>query len=321
LRPIKTKILVVCPGGAISGGPELLHQLVHELREAQADAAICYVPLWRDFEIPTPYHAYNVEQRAWSDEKDQIIVIPESLTKYLRIIKHSTPYVWWLSVDNYLFLPKYPGIINGIYRVYECIFGQKSAMDSMLHIRHLAQSKYALNFLAKHDIVGDILTDYLSSEHLNKNLNHRERKNIVAYNPAKGMAIHDLIIRSNPDINFVPIQNMNRSEVSELLASAKVYMDFGNHPGKDRIPREAAIAGCCVVTGKRGSAAFAEDVPIIEKYKLCDTSPELQNLFRSLVTSIFADFEDHQKDFATYRNAIKAEPGHFRRQVHQIFGN
>lgn len=59
---------------------------------------------------------------------------------------------------------------------------------------------------------------------------------------------------------------MTRDEVAKLLSTAKVYIDFGNHAGKDRIPK-AAISGCCVITGKDGSAKFYEDVPIDEEFK------------------------------------------------------
>jgi len=33
----------------------------------------------------------------------------------------------------------------------------------------------------------------------------------------------------------------------------QVYIDFGHHPGQDRLPREAVQCGCVVITGKRGS--------------------------------------------------------------------
>lgn len=29
------------------------------------------------------------------------------------------------------------------------------------------------------------------------------------------------------------------------MRKAKVYIDFGFHPGKDRIPREAVMCGAC----------------------------------------------------------------------------
>ncbi|MGC8677909.1 MAG: hypothetical protein ACP5UF_06830 [Hydrogenobaculum sp.] len=90
---------------------------------------------------------------------------------------------------------------------------------------------------------------------------------------------------------------MTRDQVIETLQKAKVYIDFGNHPGKDRIPREAAILGCCVITGKRGSATFFEDVPIPEEYK----------------------FEERYQDFNYYRQVIRNEPTKFLENLKKIF--
>ena len=61
---------------------------------------------------------------------------------------------------------------------------------------------------------------------------------------------------------------MTEREVEDCLSQAKVYIDFGGHPGKDRIPREAALCGCCVVTGRRGAAGNDVEVPINQSYKL-----------------------------------------------------
>ena len=45
------------------------------------------------------------------------------------------------------------------------------------------------------------------------------------------------------------------------------YIDFGPHPGMDRLPREAALAGCVVITNREGAAGFNEDVPLPSEFK------------------------------------------------------
>ena len=52
------------------------------------------------------------------------------------------------------------------------------------------------------------------------------------------------------------------------MLSSKIYIDFGEHPGMDRLPREAAINGLIVITNKAGAAFYKEDVGIKEKYKV-----------------------------------------------------
>ena len=43
------------------------------------------------------------------------------------------------------------------------------------------------------------------------------------------------------DLRWVPLIGMTTEEMRSCMSKSKVYIDFGNHPGKDRIPREAAI--------------------------------------------------------------------------------
>ena len=56
----------------------------------------------------------------------------------------------------------------------------------------------------------------------------------------------------------------------------QVYIDFGHHPGQDRLPREAAACGCLVVTGTRGSAGFHADVPLPPALKLAHPLDDLE---------------------------------------------
>lgn len=72
----------------------------------------------------------------------------------------------------------------------------------------------------------------------------------------KGIKFTKKLIDKSIGIKWIPIENMTTQQVKSLLGNSKVYVDFGNHPGKDRFPREAAIMGCCVITGKRGVQSF-----------------------------------------------------------------
>jgi hypothetical protein len=112
---------------------------------------------------------------------------------------------------------------------------------------------------------------------------------------------------------------MSSSEVSDLLNKAKIYIDFGNHPGKDRLPREAAISGCCVITNKNGSAKNKFDIPISSIYKLDDTSRSFFKEFESLALEILGDFVFHSSNFDEYRLKIFNEQKVFKNQVINLF--
>lgn len=315
------KILVLCPGGAVSGGPELLHQLVSELRKIGKDAAIVYYPFDRMFQTPDTYLCYEAPQSAFSDIEGQIIVLPEVRADLVRTIKHSRVYVWWLSVDNFFGLTG-NGRLRDTYHYWSKIIRRKRpTLRSLRGSSHLAQSHYALDFLSRNRFSVSLLTDYLSAEHISDRSSLIRKRDIVAYNPKKGGHINSRLIRALPGISFCPIENMSKAQVADLLNTSKVYMDFGSHPGKDRIPREAAMAGCCVITGRRGSAAYDKDVPIPIKYKLDDRSRRLPTLFHGLVMSIFEDYYSHSKDFVPYREQIALEPSEFRDQVKNVFGD
>ena len=96
-------------------------------------------------------------------------------------------------------------------------------------------------------------------------------------------------------------------------------MDFGNHPGKDRIPREAAISGCCVITGRQGAAAFYEDVPIPDRYKFDDLKDIDVESVKACILDIFQNYDERIKDFEEYRNMIRGEKEKFIMDAMRLF--
>ena len=72
----------------------------------------------------------------------------------------------------------------------------------------------------------------------------------------------------------------------------------------DRLPREAALCGCIVITNKQGAAFYQEDVPISEEYKVKDFN--VDSIHR-LLTSCIEDFEKRGKDFDSYREWIHSQ--------------
>jgi hypothetical protein len=162
------------------------------------------------------------------------------------------------------------------------------------------------------------LSEYLNEDFLKTQTDLSKKENIVAFNPKKGFSFTKKIISLAKDIKFVPLINMGRDEVIKTLQKAKVYIDFGNHPGKDRIPREAAILGCCVITGKRGSAAFFEDVPIPDEYKFEDKEKNIPKIIDK-IKDCLENYEKRYEDFDYYREVIKNEPQKFIEDLRKIF--
>ena len=64
------------------------------------------------------------------------------------------------------------------------------------------------------------------------------------------------------EINFIPLKGYNQKELISLFRESMVYMDFGFFPGAERLPKEAVINGCLIITGRNGASDFHGDVHI-----------------------------------------------------------
>lgn len=111
---------------------------------------------------------------------------------------------------------------------------------------------------------------------------------------------------------------MTPEEVNENLRRAKLYIDFGNHPGKDRIPREAAMCGCCIITGRDGAAQFYEDVAISDEYKF-DTTDENLPYIVNKIHNIMDDYKNEIDKFNSYRQKIIKEKEVFENEIDILF--
>ena len=191
-------------------------------------------------------------------------------------------------------------------------------------IIHFVQSEYARLFV-KINGVPDykiyMVEDYLNQAFLSKaaQVDLSRKENFVAYNPKKGFEVTQLLIKLALDIAWRPIQNMTPEQVQELLAAAKVYIDFGNHPGKDRIPREAAISGCVVITGKRGAANNDVDINIPEEFKFDESITNPQQVIEK-IREVFDNFSAAHEKQADYRARILDDKNRFAREVADAFG-
>lgn len=321
---VNSKIYVACPANFASGGPELLHQLVYRLNKLGLNAFMYYTSVEQLDPVHSEYKFYqNPFVLEIEDNRTNILVAPEVNTSLLYQFSKVQKIIWWLSVDNYITsLPRY----NLLKSLIKMIFSKKKyfSFKARGHVKHFVQSYYAYDYLKKNNInEADIsyLSDYLSSDFLKNNIDVdlTKKNDIVAYNPKKGFEFTKKLIENYSSVRFVPIENMSREQVIALLKSAKVYIDFGYHPGKDRIPREAAILGCCVITNKKGSAAFFNDVKIPDEYKFDEKIPNVYDVVIEKIQECFSAFELNYNNFESYRKMILEEENLFVKNVSEIF--
>jgi len=321
-------VYVVCPAYNKTGGTELAHQLVYEMYQQGVNVLITYYGDGEE-KINPAFKIYVSEYADLNEVEDNaknVIIFPEIRQDLVDSFSNIQKCVWWMSVDNYL---KRNGI-KGCYQFYGFlrmvrhlllghikVGGQRIKKDIM----HFYQSEYAHQFLMSHGVAESYrLSDFINQSYLEDEPDYKlERENNVLYNPKKGIEFTKKLMQESPQFNWVPIENMTTEEVRALLRESKVYIDFGNHPGKDRFPREAAISGCCVITGKRGSAAYYEDIPISEEFKFEDIDRNIDAIINRIDECI-VNYEIETQKFEGYRDFIRKEYSVFKQAIANIIG-
>ena len=163
------------------------------------------------------------------------------------------------------------------------------------------------------------LKDYINTEYYQADMiNNSVRKPKVLYNPRKGVEFTEKLIAMSPDIQWCPIQNMNRQQILDIFHSSMLYIDFGNHPGKDRLPREAALNGCCIITGRRGAAKNDIDINIPSAYKFDEKTSSKEEIVNR-IRFVLNNYEICKKDFYHYKELILSEKEEFENQIIALF--
>lgn len=333
-----TKIYVHCPSGMVTGGAELLHQLVSYLRNNSKDAYIVYFG-GNKHEIPSDYQSYNIAlSEIVEDNEHNIEILYEGIYNWIHLYKHIQKFLWWISVDNFYICAKDYLSLNDLYRWNKLMWWQKvkdrtklllkghHPYRNVISIKKMVdmncvcgyQAEYIQHYLQDcgfKELVA--LKDYINIDHCSS-FSKEGRENIVVYNPKKGLEYTKKLIEASPDLTWIPLQGMTRQQLIETIRKAKVYVDFGNHPGKDRLPRECAMNGCCIITGKRGSAGFFEDVAVPSKYKFEENCANILDIINS-IKYVISHYDSVVNEFSFYRNIIRQEKEEFEQQVENLF--
>ena len=322
-----TKVYVICPGNYNSGGPESLHQLCSKLIELGIDANILYikaqVPLNKADPVHDDYKKYHVPYTFnLEDAPHNVLIVPEFFSEYLYFVKNLQRVLWWMSVGNYL------DIIS-----VRMNYGINHALESPLpkffyfheadgDIEHWGQSEYVRQFLRINGVTEikpvetPMRQNFLSGA---DKINFAAKKNIVAYNPRKGFEITEQLIRLAPNINWQPIENMTPAQVQALLAKAKVYIDLGNFPGRERLPREAILSGCVVITNRYGAAANDVDINIPAEFKFDLENSKPYQVIKK-ICEVFDNFPANYDKQRAFRDKERDAQKNFTIEIAKAFG-
>ena len=328
----ETNVYIGCPAQLASGGAELLHQLCHALNSKGINSYMFYncAQQYQGDPVNERFKKYgNRYVDTIIENEKNILIVPETLIDSLKNFPAIRKCIWWLGINHYLiptelFSHKYLRCIG--HWILKLIHLRKPMTFKDIRKQEIvcwAQCWYAVSFLQRkhiHNVA--YLSDYIGTNFIDAYLKHdfniSEKENIVLYNPKRNTKYIKKLMKAAPDIQFVAIENMTPDEVKAMMKKAKIYADFGSHPGKDRMPRESALQNCCILTSTLGSADFYDDVPIPSSYKFERTNANISKVVNK-IRYIFSHFEEEQKNFESYIQYILQEKKNFEKDIDKLF--
>ncbi|MDP9127362.1 MAG: hypothetical protein M3N08_03750 [Pseudomonadota bacterium] len=329
------EVLLLCPE-IPTGGPEALHQLALSINQQGGQAKLAYcgphsrVDLNGDIlrcnatNSPIAEYFAQYEPRILVETKlnaRSLIIYPEVMIELAVETQAGGAQraIWWLSVDNAL--ARFPYLRD---------MDRRREVLADLQLLHLYQSEYARHFLASCGaLCCSPLSDYTRPQFIDASADPagaagpRNRPNTICFFPAKGAALAKQFIEEGAlrhPIDLIPLHNMTREKIRDTLSAAQIYIDFGGHPGKDRVPREAAAAGAIVLLHAAGAARHSEDHPLASYYLFTREEVKDGRLHRR-IDEILDDPRRHFEAQKQYREKIFGEKARFNSEVRQFFFN
>ncbi|WP_150384042.1 hypothetical protein [Bifidobacterium rousetti] len=330
-------IYILCPAGRTTGGTEALHQLRYYLESIGKDAYLSYYDedeRFVDCEPPERYAEYLptegkiVNGNAIADDPENSVVAPEFSTGMLAAYRNARRIVWWLSVHYYD-----GGPLMSRLAVRHWLKRSLSNPTDLFRFRkyhhplrpdaaeHLCASQYAYEYVTESlRMPARRLVEPISKPFLEIGMERERsprRKDMVAYNPAKPSKVMRELLARN-EFDYVPITGMTPEQIVGVLREVKLYVDFGEFPGPERIPKEAAYNGAAVLVIRRNAACNPFDVNIPERYKLpVDTS--LDEISRT-IRVMLDDYAAIYPDYDVFRTQIDGLERRFVETLREVWG-
>ncbi|MCR1781700.1 hypothetical protein KVF89_04060 [Nocardioides carbamazepini] len=331
------QLSVFYPRGVRTGGPEALHQLVDALRSLGHDAALVAMPGTEGRPRVADYDHYDAPEReaARCGPRDAVVT-PEVWVPRAAVVGSATWFCWWLSVDNSpvfmdarrrhngLLLSRTPAAaLRALPRATARRLLGPARRRRLGAAVHLAQSVYAREFVARElgTSVG-LLSDYVTATPADREgLVADGDVPVVSFNPAKGgEAVAKVSELLTTPVRWLPIAGMSPSEVEDALRRSDVYLDLGSLPGKDRIPREAALHGAVTLLAARGAGANTQDFPLPDEHRI-PLEPDLVRNTVGTLQQVLADLPGHARRQRAFRSHLATERRRFADEVRTVFGS
>lgn len=338
-----TIIYIFCPANVVTGGPEALHQLRYYMEKCSLNAKLAYYGKNLSHPTPSRYEQYEpkfVLADQIIDNEKNIVIAPESATYLLNGIQHCKKCVWWLSaayydghggsllrllkaLRNFQLTRKLTEVKKLFLSEFKPLYPASKRNRNVLH---LCASKHAFLYVSKkfklepQYLVEPISLNFLeyNREHKLDNLTASSRNDVILYNPSKPSKImKDLL--DLKQFEFKPLKGMTPLELIDTYRRAKLYIDFGEFGGPERIPKETVFNGCAILVANHNAAKNDFDVAIPEKFKLNDFNDV--EIVSSRISDTLENYDLYINEFESFRQKINSLEDNFLDAIKRIFVN
>lgn len=331
------RVFVYYPRGTRTGGPEALHQLVHHLRAIEVDATLVPLPGMEHVPRVREYDKYDApEVSRIEDAPGNAVIVPESAISTLRRVRSAERIIWWLSIDNAmpflptqerldrkftarLGVPHVPWAPSAKVAIERHVMAAMPMGEILRSSKHLAQSAYARAYIQTHyGMAGTFVTDYIPRSTTGEREAHTPRSKSIAFNPKKAPWVPDLLGPLLPGVEWHRLEGLSAEGVADMLRRSAVYFDPGYHPGRDRMPREAALNGAVTMVARRGAGAYWGDVPIADQFKVT-SSRDFATDAAGRIAAVLRDVSSAVEAQEGYLNWILDDEKRFAQEVRRAF--
>jgi hypothetical protein len=335
------KCQIHIPGPLVTGGPENCHQIADGLNRLGIECriqyyqtdAIDYRPItWLS---DNPFMSkYRAAQRVPGDGYQPTHYIFGSVDHRVSHLFHDSPRALHWNVT-----PNVCRKVPGLRRAVELLVGRRPRLWSKAlqwiedlnekgflqerarwvnrpehrNLLHAAQSLAAYCQLRESFHCDPVLLyDYCHQEFFDQvdaSTTSAEGWDVV-YQPRSEP--HASLVLEGMGLKTRVLKGLTRAEVIRTLKSSKCYLDLGNHPGRDRLPREAVACGSVLVVGMAGTASYFADVPCLPDLRV--PRGDIDRIRREILRVIEAPeaFRSRQRFFA---EEIRRQRDDFDRQL------
>lgn len=334
------KIYIICPYKK-SGGPRSLHQLGNKLIDRGIDTYVYYGYRGIHYETDQLLYADSKMKIAENieDRKENMLIVPEIDTGWLNNFHNVKGTIWWLSLHFYL--------ENNIWRRSKFrtkLLGQPHFFAYLRYFRdklkepvvnyvtpenlrnvtyHLYNCEYVHDYLLKQGVQKSKMSYLCGPIDIKEKDNFLINKgNLILYNPAKASPyilrkVLKYMKDNYPNYELKALHNLSHKDVLQYLASAKVYLDLGYFPGPERIPREASMSYCNIITSTMGAAANDEDVPIPQKFKFALNKKNVPKICK-LMVDMCNNYNEYLHYYDRYRDKTLSQINNFDLEINNF---